>query len=62
MFDGNMATDGAAMNLISYGAIFYNVTFKSNRGSAVRVSYTTVGYTIIVSWFLFSEFLPLVYV
>ena len=42
MFDGNVATDGAAMNLIRYGAIFHNVTFKSNRGSAVRVSYTTV--------------------
>ena len=37
-FDGNNATDGAAMNLIRYGAQLHNVTFKNNKQSAVRVS------------------------
>lgn len=40
IFDGNIATDGAAMNLINYGAKFHNVTFKGNRESAVRVSFS----------------------
>ena len=34
MFDGNTA----AMNLIRYGAKLYNVTFKNNKHSALRVS------------------------
>ena len=37
-FDGNTANDGAALNLIRYGAQLYNVTIKNNRQSAVRVS------------------------
>ena len=27
------------MNVLNYGAKFYNVTFENNRGSAVRVSF-----------------------
>ena len=38
MFEDNVATDGAAMNLIRFSARFYNVTFKNNKQSAVRVS------------------------
>lgn len=38
MFVGNTASDGAAVNLIRYGATFYNITFKNNKESAVRVS------------------------
>ena len=37
-FDGNTAKNGAAMNLIRYGARLYNVTIKNNKYSAVRVS------------------------
>ena len=37
-FDGNLANNGAAMNLIRYGAELHKVTFKNNRQSAVRVS------------------------
>ena len=39
MFDVNIANEGAALNLIRYGAQLYNVTFKNNRQSAVRVSF-----------------------
>ena len=38
-FESNVADYGAAMNLYLYGAKFYNVTFKDNRESAVRVSF-----------------------
>ena len=37
-FDGNIARNGAAMNLVRYGAQLYNVTIKNNRHSAVQVS------------------------
>ena len=39
MFDGNLAPDGAAMNIAHYSAKFTNVTFKNNRGSTIRVSH-----------------------
>ena len=45
-FEGNVAADGAAMNLILYGAKFHNVTFKNNRESAVRVSSLTLFYSV----------------
>ena len=38
IFDGNLATDGAAMNLAYYSARFSNVTFRNNKESAIRVS------------------------
>ena len=45
VFDGNIATtdpyiatDGAIVNLMHYGARFDNVTFSNNKGSALQVS------------------------
>ena len=42
IFDGNRAPDGAAINAAHYGAKFDNVTFKNNRESTIRVSFTCV--------------------
>ena len=44
MFDGNLAPDGAAMNIAHYSAKFTNVTFKNNRGSTIRVSFVIYMY------------------
>ena len=38
MFNDNTAAGGAAVNLIQYNILLYNVTFKNNRQSALRVS------------------------
>lgn len=38
IFDGNLAMDGSAMNVAYLDTKLYNVTFKSNKGSALRVS------------------------
>ena len=39
VFDGNIAADGAAINIAFCSTKFNNVTFLNNRESAVRVSY-----------------------
>lgn len=39
VFDGNHASDGAAMNLAYYSAKFDNVTFRNSTESAIRVSF-----------------------
>lgn len=39
IFDGNHATDGAAINMAHYSAKFDNVTFKNNRESTIRVRF-----------------------
>ena len=38
LFDGNLAADGAAVNLAYYSAKFANVTFSNSIESTIRVS------------------------
>ena len=38
IFDGNRASDGAAMNIAYYSVKLTNVTFRNNKESTIRVS------------------------